>query len=520
MNGWGRGAAACAAGALLALVGPPTNLYAAPWLGMAALAYLLGSRETSAAGRGTTRWRRIRPWLDGSARGLAFGASANVVFFRFVPATVVRFTSLPFTAGLLCLGLLAILQGSTWAVAAAMSVQLSRCGVPRWVAFAIGVYAGTFIPGVFPWTPAGPVSPLPELIQLAELVGERGVAFLMALSAGLMAEALLPQPRASKRALFFVAGLTLVGLTFAEGKVRILRVERDRHDAPTVTVGLVEPAIDAVVRWDSDRAKEILADLTSLTRSAESQGAELTIWTEGAYPYPTSHSSRKAPVGARAVLAPDLRRPVLGGFVMQTTVADQWNSAALCTSDGAISRPQDKVHLLLFGEELPWVGRIPWVRRTFARGLGLRRGEGNVTQTSGPIRAGVLICSEDTLPEAGREKMDDRPNLLVNLTNDAWFEGSREGELHLRLAVPRAVESRRDLVRAVNLGPTSWVDAAGVVRGRYDGPPGVLLAKPALLEWALTPYDRWGDVPIALALVLVALARMLRARQASDPSAT
>jgi apolipoprotein N-acyltransferase len=66
----------------------------------------------------------------------------------------------------------------------------------------------------------------------------------------------------------------------------------------------------------------------------------------------------------------------------------------------------------------------------------------------------------------------------------------------------------------VNLGPTSWVDAAGVVRGRYESPvPGVLIATPALLEWAPTPFDRFGDLPLAVSLgccVLAALARQKR----------
>ena len=94
---------------------------------------------------------------------------------------------------------------------------------------------------------------------------------------------------------------------------------------------------------------------------------------------------------------------------------------------------------------------------------------------AGPIRAAVLNCYEDTLPAAGREAMERSPNLLVNVTNDAWFAGSAEGELHLRLAVLRAIETRRDLVRAVNQGPTTFVDAAGRVRARYDLPmPGTL----------------------------------------------
>jgi apolipoprotein N-acyltransferase len=129
---------------------------------------------------------------------------------------------------------------------------------------------------------------------------------------------------------------------------------------------------------------------------------------------------------------------------------------------------------------------------------------------------GVLICYEDTVPEAGREALALRQNLLVNLTNDAWFSGSSESELHLRLAVLRAVEQRRDLVRAVNEGPPTWVDAAGRVRARGSSSfASTLLTEPALLDEPPTVYARYGDAPWSIALLVLAnFAVWRRARRA------
>jgi apolipoprotein N-acyltransferase len=136
---------------------------------------------------------------------------------------------------------------------------------------------------------------------------------------------------------------------------------------------------------------------------------------------------------------------------------------------------------------------------------------------AGHVRAAVLNCYEDTLPVAGREAMEVRPNLLVNVTNDAWFAGSAEGELHLRLATLRAIETRRDLVRAVNKGPTSWVDAAGRVRTRYaERFPAAVAVEPALLDGAPTIFARVGDAPLVV-LVAAALAlRVARARAGAN----
>jgi len=101
--------------------------------------------------------------------------------------------------------------------------------------------------------------------------------------------------------------------------------------------------------------------------------------------------------------------------------------------------------------------------------------------------------------------METSPNLLVNVTNDAWFAGSSESELHLRVATLRAVEARRDMVRAVNFGPTSWVDAAGRVRERAaPDVPGVLSAEVALLDSRPTLYTDYGDAPLALLLLVLA----------------
>jgi apolipoprotein N-acyltransferase len=463
-------------------------------------------------------WRR---GFSGGLRGLAFGVGANVVALRFVPNVVARFTPLPWAAGCLALVLLACEQGARWAVAAIVGTQLTRRGVPAWLAFGMGVYTGTFVPSVFPWSAAGGVTPIPAMIQLAEFVGERGVTLLMAVSAGLLASAPRARFRRTKASLTLATALLLPLLMLVEGRFRIAQVEAERRATATARVGLVQPSTEALERWDPAQAQAILQRLTSLTRTAESQGAELTLWPEAAYPLPVAHALTRCPIGARAILPSGVRGPVLTGLIMTGADGDLWNSAAICRTDGTMTRPYDKIHLLWFGESIPFVDRVPWVRRVFSRGTGLIPGEHNVVQVSGLIHASILNCFEDTLPEAGREAMTDRPNLLVNLTNDAWFAGSAESELHLRVAVLRAVESRRDFLRAVNFGPTTWVDAAGVVEGRYDNPSaGTLVATVALLEGGPTLYDRFGDLPTALTLVLITLARVGRKMEHTGPGHT
>ena len=456
--------------------------------------------------------------LEGAGRGWAFGFGANLVAFRFVPTVITRFTPLPWAVAILALLLLAAAQAVRWMIVGGVRARLVHAGVPRAPAFAIAVYAGTFFPMVFPWNPAGGVTPWPELVQLADIIGERGVSALMALSAGLVADGIRlgVERTARRRALLYVAaGILLPLVTYAQGAWKIGRIEAERASAPSVKIVLLQPSIGASERWEKTRAEAILSNLTRLTESAERKGAELTIWPEAAYPYVIGHSSRRAPIGSYAILQPGVHGPVLTG-ALTSTGSDSYNSALVAAADGTLSPPYDKIHLLWFGETVPLADLSPWLRRTFARGTGLVPGEKQVLLSSGRIHASVLNCFEDTLPGAGREAMEPRPNLLVNITNDAWFAGSEESELHARMAIMRAVEERRDMVRAVNFGPTTWVDAAGRVRAKYVSViPGTLLTEPALLESPPTFFGRFGEVPwVLVASVITAffVARQKRRR--------
>ena len=508
-------ALALLAGALLACgASPPLDLAPALWLGMAALAGLLHLDPA---------WppfaSRARVALTGARRGLAFGIGANLVALRFIPAVVARFTPLPWAVGALGLVLLAAFEGLRWMVTGVACETLARARVPRPLAFAAAVYAGTFVPTMMPWTVAGGVSPWPQMVQLADLVGERGVAALMALTAGLLAAAvpLLRHDTRRRGALALGAALLLLGAQTALGTARMAHVEEEREAAPRVSVALVQPSIEASTRWEESRASGILARLTSLTEVGEGRGADLVVWPEAAYPYPLPHGSRREPDAPRAILQPGVHGPVLTGLLMTGALdGASYNSAVVAARDGALSDSYDKRHLLWFGETVPLADRLPWMRQVFARGLGLAAGDRSVTLPAGRVRAAVLVCYEDMLPEAGREAMETSPNLLVNVTNDAWFAGSSESELHLRVAALRAVEARRDLVRAVNFGPTSWVDAAGRVRARASSDvPGVLSVEAALMDSPPTLYARYGDAPLALLVLVLANAAVWRAARRS-----
>jgi apolipoprotein N-acyltransferase len=482
--------ACLAGGVLLGISTPPWNLVPLVWVGLAILEYMLAEDGPAP---------RSRSVSAGALRGLVFGAGTNLVALRFVVPVVTRFTPLPGWVGILALMLLSLEQGLRFSVAAMLTIQLARHGVPRWLAFGVSVYLGSLIPCVFPWTVATPVATFPPLMQLAEFVGERGVAGLLALSSGMAVEGLRAIRGAanSRRGGFWLLGAAagIPVLMLAHGLVAIRQVEALRLASPRASVALLQPSIEATERWDPGEAAHILDRLTQLTRSAESEvpPPDLTVWTEGAYPYLLDARARRDVSSPHAIQQPGVRGPLLVGLMMRG-VGGGYNAAAI-VSDGRLSQPYFKSHLLIFGEYVPLGDTFPWLNEVFYRGTGLLPGKRQVLLEAGPIRAVALNCYEDTLSAAVRDAMSLDPNLIVNITNDAWYTGTMESELHLRLATTRTIEARRDMVRAVNYGETTWVDAAGRVRARYSSElPGVLRAEPALLG-GRTLYARAGDIP-------------------------
>ena len=164
---------AIAGGVTFALTSPPTDLYPAVIVGLALLAWSIDDAPTA--------WRAF-------GRATVWGTSAGIVGLRFVPAVIQRFTPLGSAASYLALVLLAAAQSLIWAIGAAVAHTLRRrAHLPREIAFAGGVLVAVSLPTVFAWTPAGLVSPWPAMVQLADLIGERGVSAIFAVAAALLA---------------------------------------------------------------------------------------------------------------------------------------------------------------------------------------------------------------------------------------------------------------------------------------------------------------------------------------------
>jgi apolipoprotein N-acyltransferase len=496
LDKWRGVAFAISGGCVFALTTPPTDLYPAVFVGLALLAAALVDAPSV---------------FRAAGRGVLWGTAAGLVGLRFVPEVIQRFTPLGTALSVVALVLLAAAQSLSWGLGAAVTqFARARLRVPMPIAFAAGTLTALAVPTVFAWTPAGLMSPWPLLVQLADVVGERGVSALMAAASALVASAFVDAFHARRRGAIVhgLAAVTIVAGLAAYGWARMRAVAGASAGLARVRVALVNQAVGPLDRWDAKNHAAIMATLRERTREAEAAGAELTVWPEAAYPFLLDHATTSAPRKKRAVVGQGVHGPVLIGLITRAPPVvgqghveeNTYNSATIVSPDGAMQPMSDKLELLWFGETVPGGAYLPWLRRVFQRSGGLLPGDAPralelAREGSAPARLGVLNCYEDTLASVGRRVMRTlEPSLLVNITNDAWFVGTAEPELHARLAVMRAIEHRRDLVRAVNLGVTSWIDATGSVRLRDESrSPNMRIAEPSLRLDAPTVYTRFGD---------------------------
>jgi apolipoprotein N-acyltransferase len=173
------------------------------------------------------------------------------------------------------------------------------------------------------------------------------------------------------------------------------------------------------------------------------------------------------PLAERTTVQRDFAAPILFGAITwepSPVPGDRplrYNTAVMLDEAGRVLGTYDKVYLLMFGEYMPLGDTLPFLRKWFPESGRFEAGTDVKVFSWRGRRVGVMICYEDILPRFNRKLLVQGPNLVINVTNDAWFGQTSEPYLHLALSVLRAVEGRLVLVRSTNTGVSAVVDPAG-----------------------------------------------------------
>jgi apolipoprotein N-acyltransferase len=369
----------------------------------------------------------------------------------------------------------------------------------------------------FPWNPLG-ASQYANLafIQHATWGGVYGISAMMMFTNAAIAVTILrylqgharlgrkPHPE-------LMAAMAVVVIAFVTGNRMVREEASGGHDE--LRVALIQPSIPQDEKWDEEKVEMIYRRLRELTTMAvQVTQPDLVVWPETALPYDVRHS--EACYRLVQELA-GLGAPILAGSMDSIYLADRkpvyYNSSFLFDTNGVIVEGYDKRHLVLFGEYVPAHEHIRFITAMTPIAESFSSGS-----TSTVFRAlgdaypfASLICFEDTMAYLARDAVRNGARLLINQTNDAWFDPLWGSWQHMALSVFRAVENRVPLVRAANTGVSCAIDDRGRINerlvdaeGRHDG-PGFQLALVRVPSAAgpATFYARYGDVFAWLMLV-------------------
>lgn len=470
--------------------------------------------------------------------GWIAGLVANAGGFYWITKLLTRFAHLPAPVAIFAYLLMCAYQGVGFAFFAwAYRAIRARWNLP--VALVAPIVMVTFelvVPMLFPWYLAITQAWQLHVIQIADLTGPLGVTALLLAVNGAIYEVVVG--RRWRPAAFALAALVLA---LGYGELRLRQVAAAVAAAPKVNVGVVQGNIPFSEKGyeHPDLAKHQLADLKERSVELEKAGADLIVWPETALPYvlPRTMTHEPRQLGIRSEKGQRLFRvPLLFGALTvevddtgQGTGKDPYNSAILMDPDGSFVGRFDKMFLVLFSEHIPGVETFPWLRKILPDNSGNLSPGQDVTaftfkaRDGREVRIAPMICFEDIISAFSVKAGRLHPQILVNMTNDAWFGNTSEPWEHLALSVFRAVEVRAPLVRAVNTGVSAFVDPAGrIVAKTYavdpledPKPADTLLHEVPLIEGGHTPFVAVGDVfgwlcAAATAFLWIVLPRLRR----------
>jgi apolipoprotein N-acyltransferase len=474
---------AIAGGTSLATSGEPSS-----WNLMAIVAVALLAEALSRS------LARPRPLRAAFLSGLVFGTAANAIALSSLVELLVHFGHFSTLAAVPTAALCWVAQALPYALSTLLAAFVVRRDVP--LLYALPLSSASMLgicPQLFPWHLGATQVDFLWFAQVADLGGEGLLDFLVC-ALGTALWSLARESAALRLRAGLVVGLCGL-LPLAYGVVRLAQIEEARAQAEVVHVGVIQPSVDIDEKHEPSRRGEILERLRTLTKLAETDGAEMTVWPETAYPYELSRARTRLDRGDRALLGSGVEGPIVLGAVTYGPDAAgrprRFNSAWVVERDGALSDRVDKTRLLAFGEYVPFWHLIPALQARFAS-PGFLAGKPDVVRAAG-AKLGILICYEDLFFSHARSVVQRGAELLVNMTNDAWFRRSRTAALHDMMAHLRAIETRRDFVRAVNTGVSSVTLATGETVARTEIFTRTHLVEPLRRLSMTTLYVRLGD---------------------------
>ncbi len=369
-------------------------------------------------------------------------------------------------------------------------------------------YARSHLLTGFPWAILGYSQYLNlAVIQIADITGVWGVSFLIMLVNVATVEIiwLKREDLITRLKITVIFVVIIFSLILSYGYYHLSSINITDSSRRNFRISVVQPNIPQELKWNLRARAFVMQKYFELTNEAVKEEPALVIWPEAALPVvledePEYYLSLQDYVRI-------IQKPLLFGAVTSRKGL-YYNSAILLSEKGVLSKKYNKLHLVPFGEFIPFRSFLKFLD-TIAPIGDITRGN-DYTIFDSPAGFGVLICFEDVFPELARSFVSRGAKFLVNITNDAWFGKTPEAYQHLAASVFRAVENRVYLARAANTGVSAFISSSGEIISLVSNREGEAVfirghktGNIDISSMRRTFYNRYGDFFPILCLLFI-----------------
>lgn len=503
---WLRRVLALIIGVVAATALPPFYFLPGLWIGFSGLLFLCAT-----AGH----WRRAA--FEGWIFGLGwFGTGLYWIGYAFLVDAAQHAFLMPFAVIGISVAMAIYTALAMGFVSWVMTqVQFKTVFLP--ILFAAAWAVSEWLRGIvftgFAWNPVASVWGISdEILQSISWLSALGLGFVTVWVCSAPVILVLEKSQARRPAWIVVVALTMaLPILWGAGMVRLSHSDTATHDG--VLLRLVQPSIPQHLKWKSDlRQGHLLKQLALSKRSEGPAGAPThVIWAETNVPYLiTDDSGPPAPLAAGVPAGGHM----IFGAPRRDSAGRVYNSLMAINDDGDVDATFDKFHLVPFGEYVPLRAWLPFDKLTAGRGDFTAGAGPSTIVLEGLPPFAAIICYEvifsGTVVDAA-----NRPEWILNITNDAWFGPSTGPRQHLVQARLRAIEEGLPVVRVANTGISAVIDPYGRIRNSLDlGLTGIIDAP---LPEALPPtvFSHVEQIPalvVSLLILIAGIAASLRQR--------
>ncbi|OEY71116.1 apolipoprotein N-acyltransferase [Rheinheimera salexigens] len=454
--------------------------------------------------------------------GFSYGLGWFGVGISWVHVSIADFGGLPLIASLSLMLLLVSYLALFPAFAAWLTLRLKQ---PKYMpllfaaSWTLAEWLRSWLLTGFPWLSLGYSQTSAGLQHYAPLIGETGISFLLAFAAAALAQAFTLQAVFARYSYIVIAGIIFILSPFLQP------FKGWQNTAESVSVLLVQGNIKQALRWEPDQEWPTMLKYLDLTRPHFQ--ADIVIWPEAAIPKLEPLADAFLDNLNQAALYQNTA--VISGILdYNAKTGEAWNNLIVLGKKTKHAKEGDyhyghanrysKHHLLPIGEFVPFES---WLRTlapifdlpmsSFSRGAYVQP---NLEANGHHFLP--AICFEIAFPQQIAANFTSDTEILLTVSNDAWFGDSIGPQQHLQIAQMRALEFGRPLLRATNTGVTATINASGQLQQRAPQFSATVIKDNIQLTSGMTPYQVWRDWPLRISCMAIFIVILFSRRRHRD----